>query len=90
MQKEFDRLTGRFVRLRDVIAPNGPVPIAKSTLWAKVKSGDFPQPIRLFNRVTCWRVEDVQAFLDKANDALVSDGIVGAENATSPLQMRRK
>jgi len=80
MQKEFSQFTGRFVRLRDVIAPTGPIPIAKSTLWAKVKSGHFPQPIRLFNRVTCWRVEDVQAFLDKANDAAASDGTVRSDN----------
>lgn len=68
MQKEFHQLTGRFIRLKDVISPTGPIPIAKSTLWAKVKSGDFPQPIKLFDRVTCWRLEDVQAFLDAAND----------------------
>lgn len=75
MHKQIYQLTERYVRLKGVIAPTGPIPIGKSTLWAKVKSGDFPQPIRLFGRVTCWRVEDIQAFLDKANDQLDSDGV---------------
>lgn len=57
-----------YVRISGLIAPIGPLPLSKSTLWAKVKSGQFPAPIKLFDRVTCWRVEDVQAFINAAND----------------------
>jgi len=32
-----------FVRLSQILAPAGPIPVSKSTWWAKVKSGHFPQ-----------------------------------------------
>lgn len=39
------------------------VPISRSTWWAGVKSGRFPQPVKLGPRITCWRVEDIQALV---------------------------
>jgi prophage regulatory protein len=49
-----------FLRLRDIIAPKGPLPISKSTWWAGVKEGRFPRPVKLGPRVTAWRVQDIQ------------------------------
>ena len=40
------------------------IPISKSSWWAGVKSGRFPQPIKLGPRTTCWRAEDVYALID--------------------------
>lgn len=42
----------------------GIIPFSGPTLWRKVKSGDFPSPIKLSERVTAWRVEDVRAWLN--------------------------
>lgn len=56
------------IRLRDLIAPRGPLPVSKSTVWAWVKSGRFPQPVRI-GRVTAWRVGDIRSFLGQAADA---------------------
>lgn len=39
------------------------IPIAKSTWWAGVKSGLYPQPLKLSPQVTVWRVEDIKAFI---------------------------
>jgi predicted DNA-binding transcriptional regulator AlpA len=39
------------------------VPWSAPTLWRRVKSGDFPQPIRLEGRITVWRWGDVRAWL---------------------------
>lgn len=39
------------------------VPFTSPTLWRRVKSGDFPQPIRLPGRMTCWRWGEVRAWL---------------------------
>lgn len=39
------------------------VPFSKSTLWRRVKSGDFPAPIRLSAGVTAWRAEDVHRWI---------------------------
>lgn len=36
------------------------IPIGKSTWWAGVKSGKFPQPVKLGARTTAWRVEDIR------------------------------
>ena len=52
-----------FVRLKQILAPAGPIPISKSTWWAGVKDGRFPKPIKLGDRVTVWRAEDIQALI---------------------------
>ncbi len=48
-----------FLRLRQIIAPHGPLPISRSTWWAGVKSGRFPAPVKLGPRTTAWRIEDI-------------------------------
>jgi predicted DNA-binding transcriptional regulator AlpA len=40
------------------------VPFSGATLWRKVKAGTFPAPVKLSERVTAWRVEDVRAWLN--------------------------
>jgi hypothetical protein len=40
------------------------IPISKSSWWAGVKAGRFPQPIKLGPRITCWRAEDVYSLID--------------------------
>lgn len=40
------------------------IPVAKSTWWAGVKSGKYPQPIKLSDRVTVWRAEDIKAYIE--------------------------
>lgn len=39
------------------------VPFSKTTLWRKVKAGDFPAPVKLSQGVTAWRAEDVHAWI---------------------------
>ncbi|WP_083923380.1 helix-turn-helix transcriptional regulator [Amorphus coralli] len=56
---------GRLLRLSDVLAPRGPIPVSKSTWWAGVKDGRFPQPIKLGPRITVWRAEDIRALIEK-------------------------
>lgn len=41
----------------------GLVPISKSTLWRRVQDKSFPQPVKLSERVTVWRVEDVRRWI---------------------------
>ncbi len=48
------------------------IPVKKSTWWAGVKSGKYPQPTKAFGpRVTVWRVEDIITLLDKASSGSV-------------------
>lgn len=39
------------------------VPVSRSSWWAGITTGRFPQPIKLGPRTTCWRVEDIRALL---------------------------
>jgi len=50
---------GGLVRLSQILAPNGPIPVSRSSWWAGVRDGRFPPPIKLGPRTTVWRVEDI-------------------------------
>ncbi len=41
------------------------VPVCKSSWWAGVKDGRYPQPIKLGPRTTAWKVEDVRALVEQ-------------------------
>ena len=40
-------------------------PIGKSTWWQGVKDGKFPKPVKLGERTTAWKVEDIKALIEK-------------------------
>jgi prophage regulatory protein len=53
-----------FVRLSTLLQL---IPVSKSTWWAGVKSGRYPQPVRtLGRRITAWRVEDIRSLIQQA------------------------
>lgn len=55
-------------RIKSIVRTKGGGPtlidISPATWWAGVKSGRFPQPIRLGERMTCWKGSDLLAFVD--------------------------
>lgn len=60
--REFDELPSvGFVRQSRLIPSI--VPFSSATLWRKVKAGTFPAPVKLSQRVTAWRVEDVREWI---------------------------
>ncbi len=68
MISEFPK-TG-FVRINQIIAPNGPIPVSKSTWWAGVKDGRFPASLKLGRGVTVWRAEDIRALFERPDDVV--------------------
>jgi predicted DNA-binding transcriptional regulator AlpA len=54
-----------FVRLPAILAPNGPIPVGKSTWWQGVRDGRFPKPVKLGPKTTAWRVEDIRALIER-------------------------
>ncbi|XHC10688.1 AlpA family phage regulatory protein [Labrenzia sp. ac12] len=54
-----------FLRLKSILAPNGPIPVSKSTWWAGVQDGRFPKPVKLGERITVWHVEEIRELLKK-------------------------
>ena len=55
-----------FLRLPEVLKFH---PVSKSTWWAGVKSGRYPQPVKLGERATAWRAEDLRALIENAASA---------------------
>lgn len=56
--------TTGFVRLAQILAPAGPIPVSKSTWWQGVKENRFPQPQKLGPRTTVWKVEEIRALFE--------------------------
>jgi prophage regulatory protein len=54
-----------FLRLPEILKF---IPVSKSTWWSGTKTGRFPKPVKLSDRVTVWRVEDIQALIAKYED----------------------
>ena len=52
-----------FVRLPQVLAL---IPISRSAWWAGIRSGKFPQGIKLGRKTTVWRAEDIRRLIDQA------------------------
>lgn len=38
-------------------------PVSRSAWWAGVKSGKYPQPVKLSERTTAWKVADIRALI---------------------------
>ena len=63
--------TDGFLRLKQILGDsqaNPPIPpiipISKSAWWEGVKSGRFPQPVRVLGeRITAWKAEDIRALV---------------------------
>lgn len=48
------------------------VPFSSATLWRRCKSGLFPAPVKLSQRVTAWRVGDVRDWLRQQQEGGVA------------------
>jgi len=64
-----------FVRQPQVLAL---VPISKSTLWRRIQARSFPQPLKLSERVTVWRAEDIRHWIERQARGGLAGG--GGEN----------
>jgi prophage regulatory protein len=52
----------KYVRAKQIAKDKG---ISVSTVWRWVQAGILPKPIKLTNRTTVWRAEDVDAAIEK-------------------------
>ncbi|MTI08703.1 helix-turn-helix transcriptional regulator [Curvivirga aplysinae] len=59
MQKVTLPETG-FLRLPDVLKF---FPVSKSTWWSGIKEGRYPKPVKLGDRISAWRVEDIRQLI---------------------------
>jgi predicted DNA-binding transcriptional regulator AlpA len=52
-----------YVRLSQIIPSI--IPVSKSTWWNGVKDGRYPRPVKLSERCTAWRVEDIRNLIER-------------------------
>lgn len=45
------------------------LPFSGSTLWRKVRTGDFPAPVKLGPAITAWREREVVSWLNEQHEA---------------------
>jgi predicted DNA-binding transcriptional regulator AlpA len=50
-----------FIRQKNLLSILG---FSAPTLWRKVKAGTFPKPVKLGEKMTAWRLEEVQAWME--------------------------
>jgi prophage regulatory protein len=61
-----------YLRLTQIIGnkktgERGLIPVSRSTWWAGVKSGRYPEPSRkLGKRITAWSVESIKTLIESA------------------------
>lgn len=66
--REMENRIDRLIRLKEVLEI---VPISKSTWWAGVKTGRYPQPVHhLGPRITAW---SMAAIMQLVNGSLIND-----------------
>lgn len=53
-----------FLRLPQVLAL---YPVSKSTWWKGVAEGRYPAPVKIGQRATAWRAEDICALIEAAS-----------------------
>jgi len=52
---------------RKLPAAQGLFPVSRSTWWAGVRTGRFPQPVKLGPNTTAWRVEDIRDLIERTS-----------------------
>ena len=56
------------VRLKQILAPAGPIPVSKSTWWDGVKKGRYPKPTpKISPGVTAWRAQDIWRLIERSD-----------------------
>ena len=59
-----------FLRLRDVIGDKknpGIIPVSRSSWYKGIAEGRYPKPVKLGERMSAWRVEDIRRLVDELN-----------------------
>jgi predicted DNA-binding transcriptional regulator AlpA len=64
----------RLMRVKDIVKPDGLLPICRSTLYLWIKEQKFPPGIKLGERVIVWDSHVVLAFIASRSAEEVSHG----------------
>lgn len=53
--------TEGYVRIQQILEV---IPIGRSSWWAGVKSGKYPQPVKLGPKTTAWKVSSIRKLIE--------------------------
>jgi prophage regulatory protein len=59
---EAQKPSAGYLRLPEVLSI---FPVSKSTWWAGIKSGKYPPGVKLSQRITAWKIEDIRTLLEQ-------------------------
>jgi len=54
-----------FLRLPQVLER---IPLSKSSWWLGIREGRFPKPVKLTERTSAWRQDDIDALCERLAD----------------------
>lgn len=60
-----NKIDVKLLRLHQVLAPGGPIPISKSSWYSGIAKGVYPKPIRVSARVSAWRADEIAALIQQ-------------------------
>jgi prophage regulatory protein len=66
----YKNIEPKFLRLKQVLQM---IPVGRSCWLAGVKSGRYPQPVKLSEKVVAWRVEDIDAYIQSLSAQTAHD-----------------
>ena len=69
-----------FIRLSKILEI---IPVGRTTWWAGVKSGRFPKPVKLGQRITAWNAKDIHALIEETTATTPA-------TSKSPISTRRE
>jgi predicted DNA-binding transcriptional regulator AlpA len=70
MKTKSDKRPASLVRLRDILAPRGPIPMSASSWWMGISVGRYPRPVKIGPRMVAWRASDIEALIENG----IADG----------------
>jgi predicted DNA-binding transcriptional regulator AlpA len=67
-------MTDRLIRLPEIIGDKktgekGILSIGATSFWRGVRTGRYPQPVRLGKRTTCWKLSEIMAIVNAGIDS---------------------
>lgn len=59
-----------FLRIWDIVGDKNKktpalIPVGRTTFLNRVRDGTYPAPVKITERTTAWRVEDIRALINK-------------------------
>lgn len=59
-------MSQRVIRISELASTkgkSGKLPVSQATIWRWVKEGKFPKPFKLGERITVWKLDEVETFI---------------------------